>query len=791
MVASGTGTVNCAPASVTKGDSSSCTAVPDPGWQVTGWTGACVATGANASCYLPKIQQDAVSAVSFGLIPPNTYYVSASVVLGNGTVSCTPDTVTSGGQSTCTAIPDIGYQVQNWGGACASWGRNAQCYLSKIKQDQVATVSFALLPPAHYTVSATVTGGNGAVSCTPGTVTAGGNSACTAVPAIGYEVAGWTGACAATGNAGQCDLTNIQTDQTSTVSFAALPLPTYTVSATASGGNGTVSCAPSPVTQGGSSSCAATPDPGYLVAGWNGACAATGSNVQCALTNIQSNQDSTVSFSAIPVNSYHISATVVLGNGSVGCTPTTVAKGGQSACTAVPDSGWQVQSWSGPCATAGSNAQCFLPKIRQDEVATVSFGPILPATHSVSATVTGGNGAVRCSPTTVTKNDASTCLAIPDAGYQVQGWTGACAGAGSNPQCYLTKVQKDAVSTVSFVALPANHYSVTAAVIGGNGTVSCTPTSVTAGQSSSCTAVPDPGYQVQSWSGVCLLAGSATQCSLTNIQTDQSSTVSFALIPPITYRVTATVASGNGTVNCGPSPVVKGGSSSCTALPAAGWQVSGWTGACAATGANAQCYLPKVQKNENATVSFVPLPQNTYSVSAIVAVGLGSVTCSPGSVASGGASICTATPADGYQVSGWGGACSSWASNAQCYLTKIKSNQVSAVSFMLLPVNAYTISATVESGNGTLSCTPTSVSAGGTITCTAVPEPGYQIANWTGACAEAGKNATCVISNVSSNQVASVNLVKATPPPNPIPVLPIWGAALMGLGLLAAARRRL
>jgi MYXO-CTERM domain-containing protein len=179
-----------------------------------------------------------------------------------------------------------------------------------------------------------------------------------------------------------------------------------------------------------------------------------------------------------------------------------------------------------------------------------------------------------------------------------------------------------------------------------------------------------------------------------------------------------------------------------------------------------------------------------YTITASVVGGKGGVSCTPGTVASGGASTCTAIPADGYQVSAWGGACSSWGSNAQCFLTKIKSNQFSTVSFAPLPVSTYTISATVGSGNGTLSCTPTSVSAGGTITCTALPDPGYQIANWTGACASAVKNATCVITNVTSNQVASVNFVKATPPPNSIPVLPIWGAALMGLGLLAAARRR-
>ncbi len=603
------GTVSCTPATVIQGGNSSCTAVPAAGFQVGSWNGACAAAGSNAQCALTNIQADQVSTVSFALIPPATYTVTATAADPYGTASCLPNNVKAGENSTCYAVPQAGFRVKSWTGACASWGSNAQCYLTNIKQNQVATVSFALLPPAHYRVSATVTGGNGAVTCTPGTVTAGGSSACTAVPAVGYQIAGWTGACAATGANALCDLTNIQTDQTATVSFAALQVPSYTVSATAPGGNGTVSCAPSPVPQGGSSACTAVPALGYQVQSWNGACAATGSNVQCALANIQSNRDSTVSFGLIPPNTYLISAVVVLGNGSVSCAPTSVTKGGQSACTAVPDPGWQVQSWGGACAAAGSNTQCFLPKLQKDAVSTVSFGPILPATHSVSATVTGGNGAVRCNPTTVTKNDASTCLAIPDVGYQVQSWTGACAGANSNPQCYLTKIQKDAVSTVSFVALPVNHYSVVATVIGGNGVVSCTPTSVTAGQDSACTAVPEPGYQVQSWSGACLLAGSATQCSLTNIQTDQTATVSFALIPPITYTVTATVASGNGTVGCQPSRVAAGRTSTCTAVPNPGYQVGNWTGACALAGNSPQCVLTNVQTNQIAAVSFVLLPQ--------------------------------------------------------------------------------------------------------------------------------------------------------------------------------------
>lgn len=118
---------------------------------------------------------------------------------------------------------------------------------------------------------------------------------------------------------------------------------------------------------------------------------------------------------------------------------------------------------------------------------------------------------------------------------------------------------------------------------------------------------PSRGIRCRAGAAPACSAGSATQCSLTNIQTDQTATVSFALIPPITYTVTATVASGNGTVGCQPSRVAAGRTSTCTAVPNPGYQVGNWTGACA-SGRHLQRVLTNVQ-TEIAAVSFVLLPQ--------------------------------------------------------------------------------------------------------------------------------------------------------------------------------------
>lgn len=81
--------------------------------------------------------------------------------------------------------------------------------------------------------------------------------------------------------------------------------------------------------------------------------------------------------------------------------------------------------------------------------------------------------------------------------------------------------------TVSFAARTADTFKITALVDGGHGTVSCTPSVVSIGGDSTCTAVPDDGYQVAYWDGACLFSGQSTQCTLSNIRSDQRTTVSF------------------------------------------------------------------------------------------------------------------------------------------------------------------------------------------------------------------------------------------------------------------------
>lgn len=175
----------------------------------------------------------------------------------------------------------------------------------------------------------------------------------------------------------------------------------------------------------------------------------------------------------------------------------------------------------------------------------------------------------------------------------------AAGGSGLNPAeqtCSLT------------VAAPPVFYPITAEAspaIGGS--VSCSPDSVEAGESSTCIATPSAGYHFTGWGGDC--TGSTPACTLDNITASRNVTAYFESNAPIengpgtTHPITATASPSNGgSVSCTPDSVEPGRSSTCTALPSAGYRFIGWGGHC--SGSHPTCTLGDVTASRSVTAYF-------------------------------------------------------------------------------------------------------------------------------------------------------------------------------------------
>ena len=156
-----------------------------------------------------------------------------------------------------------------------------------------------------------------------------------------------------------------------------------------------------------------------------------------------------------------------------------------------------------------------------------SEGPTFTnASFSVGAAVNPeGSGTASCTPSAVSAGGESTCTASASDGYVFAGWTGDCAFSTSST-CSLTGIQGDTYSIAQFVESGIS-YSVTASANPpSGGTVTCNPSSLDAGASSVCTAVPNEGYVFAEWSGACAGQSSA-QCDLDNVASNLESTAVF------------------------------------------------------------------------------------------------------------------------------------------------------------------------------------------------------------------------------------------------------------------------
>jgi len=233
--------------------------------------------------------------------------------------------------------------------------------------------------------------------------------------------------------------------------------------------------------------------------------------------------------------------------------------------------------------------------------------------------------------------------------------------------------------------------------VSGDGLVESSPSGIDCGSDCSqayaesstvsLSATPAQGYSFVSWSGSC--SGSGT-CQIT-MSSDQSVAAQFEANGAVMRTLTVSVNSG-GSVTSSPAGIDCGTDCSesfeentsvtLTAIPEAGYQLSGWGESCSGTGA---CELTlDVDRSVSAVFEEIQTGMGEFSLTVSSSSG-GSVTSSPAGIdcgsdcseeyAENSAVSLTAVPDTGYILSGWGGDCSG---NVACNLTMDANKSVSA-----------------------------------------------------------------------------------------------------------------
>jgi uncharacterized repeat protein (TIGR02543 family) len=362
-----------------------------------------------------------------------------------------------------------------------------------------------------------------------------------------------------------------------------------------------------------------------------------------------------------------------------------------------------------------------------------------------------------------------TLTAIPDPGASFVTWGGGCAASGSNPVCVVTM---DGNKNVTATFLQQDFTLAVTRV--GSGTVTSNPTGIDCGLDCASlfaggtpvtlSAVSGPGWTFVGWEGACTGTG---DCNVT-MNTDLSVTAVFQEL----YTLTAS-RSGSGTITSTPSGINCG--FDCTedyllntqvtliVTPDPGWGFSGWSGACAGTGA---CDLTmNGPKSVNAT--FLPLYRLTahrVGVGTIMSTTDNGIACGADcwqDYVSGTPVSLSVITISGWNFAGWSGACTG---TGTCNLIM---NGPKDVTGTFLPVFALTVG---KDGNGTVTSAPPGINCGSdcteayesniTVTLTATAATGWFFDSWSGCDSSAGNTCSVLMNNVKN---VTAKFIQASP----------------------------
>lgn len=275
------------------------------------------------------------------------------------------------------------------------------------------------------------------------------------------------------------------------------------------------------------------------------------------------------------------------------------------------------------------------------------------------------------------------------------------------------------------------------------------------------TAMPLAGGEFTGWGGACASNGTNPSCTVTMNQAQTASATFISNIFGLTVRK---MGRGQGSVTSAPEGIACGNTCSApfdrdsqvtlTAAPRSGSMFGRWEGDC--TGTTPTCVVNMTQART--VTAFFLLPSFPLVVTK-AGTGAGTVSSSPAGIDCG--SDCdedfdvgevvtlSAAPDSGSTFMGWSGDCTG---TADCTVTLDQARNVTATFEGI----SYPLTITKSGqGAGTVTSVPSGINCGGDcsesygpdtmVTLTAAADAGSAFGGWTGDCAAAGTNPTCVV----------------------------------------------
>jgi uncharacterized repeat protein (TIGR02543 family) len=676
------------------------TAAPAAGWSFGSWSGA--ATGAAPLVTLTMDGNKAVNAT----FTQNKYTVE---VVADGSGSANPGPL----QPTyhlndillMTAAAAPGWSFLHWGGDLISALNPANLTVAGNH------FVFATFAQGQFVLTADIVG-QGVVTTSPPKpgYQYGESVQLAATPSPGWQFVGWSGA--VNGQANPISVT-LNGDRSVTASFVQQQFPV----ARSALGSGGIVADPDKATYGYGEqvSFTAVPATGWTFTGWQGDLSGDTNPATLLITGTRT---VVAQFADRPLT---INTTIV-GEGQVLRTPqqNVYSEGDVVTLTAVPDVGWQFESWGGDLTGTQNPVQVTLDTNKN---ITANF---VQGQYALQIHVPQGGGAVQVQPPgrsyrgsgqeAYPANWQVNVTAVPDPGYLFTRWEGDLAGSALSNQVTMERSK-----TVSAYFAPTVYTLSTGAI--GNGTLEVTPVKATYqhGDEVTLTAKPAPGWAFNGWIGVDgntspMVIVITRSLSITAVFTQDASRPHLTVVVNGEGQVKAKNANGN---LVDPEPTYTLSSTvELVAQPAIGWTFAGWSGD--STGANITTTL-LMDGNKMLTANF----ENNLRIRV---VGVGTVQRTPNKQQfdPGDQVSLLAQPGLGWEFAGWSGS----ASGTDNPIT-ITVGDDTSITATFTKKQYIVDDFVVKVGGGQIETEPDPpFTVGQSVKLTAVPDEGWTFARW-------------------------------------------------------------
>jgi translation elongation factor P/translation initiation factor 5A len=281
--------------------------------------------------------------------------------------------------------------------------------------------------------------------------------------------------------------------------------------------------------------------------------------------------DFTLNFTVAPPTQYTIALSSSPSNGGTTSGSGTFNAGTTQTVVATPNSGFRFVNWTENGSVVSTNAS-YSFTLNGNRSLVANFEPIQ---YTITATA-GANGSISPNGSVSVNHGANQTFTFnPTNGYQIDAVKvdGNVVNVSGNTYTF-TNVQANHSIEVSFKVIPPTTYTITATA-GANGSISPNGSvSVNHGANQTFTFNPATGYQIaQVKVDGNVVNVSGNTYTFTNVQANHTIEVSFKVIPPTQYTITAT-AGANGSISPnGAVSVNAGENKTFTFTPNSGYQV--------------------------------------------------------------------------------------------------------------------------------------------------------------------------------------------------------------------------